>query len=174
MNIYTKRGDDGFSDLLGGARAPKYDLRFCSLGDLDELNSVLGLVKCFVKNKDEKDVLEKAQEQIFALSAHIAALGSGMENERYMYLGGFETELEKRIDFLQSLSPEGFKFVLPGENEASAHADVARTVARRAERGIAALSREHQVSPAVSVFINRLSDYLYVLARSLENHVSKQ
>ena len=169
MKFYTRTGDTGDSDLIGGIRAKKFDPRFDVLGGLDELNSFLGMLKCALKDKEEVEFVECLQREIITLSSHLASLGSGQETEKFAYKGGFTEKLEGRIDHLQSFLPKEFKFVLPGANEASARADAARTVARRAERSLALLAADgYNVSPEAGKLVNRLSDYLYALGRVLE------
>lgn len=156
ISVYTKTGDSGTSGLANGERHGKDELIFDVLGTLDELNAHLG--HCVVILPDEAKLVE-IQDRLFYVGAEIAGSHKAM-------LGASEAkELEALIDTLQSQMGEHWyqKFVLPGGSEAAARLDIARTVARRAERLIVRYHTHHPVSPEVLRYINRLSDYLYVL-----------
>jgi cob(I)alamin adenosyltransferase len=161
MKIYTKQGDTGWSDLLGGGTAHKACDRFKALGDFDELNAWLGMIKCRV-SKQESEFITQIQKDLIVLMSHVAALG-GKDAAKYTFPKGLELELEKRIDELSKDRQES-EFTLPGANEASAAVDVARTVCRRAERMLCTLGWEYPLSAETLKYINRLSDYLYVLS----------
>jgi len=160
MKVYTRKGDNGEADLMGGIRAHKGDDRFHTLGDLDELNAWMGLAKC-VTSEDERAFIEQIQGDLGTMMAHIAALGS-KALEQHPFPAGLDTELEKRIDAL-SKDEEIFSFTLPGVNESSACVNAARTIARRAERSVCTLAWEYPITHDVLKYMNRLSDYLFVL-----------
>lgn len=156
ISVYTKTGDGGQSGLANGVRLGKDELIFEVLGTLDELNSHLG--SCVVILPKEKK-LPEIQNTLFYLGAEIAG------SKKAILSGDTVTELEKLIDDLQKKMGENWyqKFLLPGGSEAAARLDIARTVCRRCERLIVTYSTHKKVSPEILKYINRLSDYLYVL-----------
>ena len=172
--ITTKGGDGGESSLYNGERRRKDDLVFHALGDIDELTSWLGLVRCALA-PGLGDDLKEIQGVLVVLMGMIASpteLGKGWP-EKMQTMGGTELErletLEKRLMSEVTLPPE---FILPGENEISSRIDIARTICRRAERRIVAVIRERgsvELAPCQR-YVNRLSDFLFVLARYTDQH----
>jgi len=165
MSIYTRGGDGGETSLLGGSRVLKNDPRLVACGALDELNSALGILRLHVS---EPLVLERIQADLFALGARIAASPAdlkGLESRLGTPLWPLE-EIEADIDRLMQLAPPLRCFILPGGSPGSAWAHWARTVCRRAEREIVAVSRNESIDPRVLSYINRLSDWLFALARA--------
>ena len=174
MKLYTRTGDDGSSGLFGGDRVSKAHLRLVAYGTLDELNSLMGLLRLHATPAcaDETTLL-RIQQDLFVLGAILATpaarqelLGARMSRPTWD-LGDMEAD----IDRLTALAPPMTAFVLPGGTAASAHAHLARTVCRRAEREVVALTREEPMDPAVVAYLNRLSDWLFALARA-ENAVA--
>lgn len=171
--IYTKTGDDGTTALGSGERRPKYDLRIEAYGTVDETNSVLGLARLHVgdANPDMDSVLARIQNDLFDLGADLATPDTG-EDLGYEPLRITEAQvgaLEKEIDrFNADLAPLR-SFVLPGGTPASAYLHLARTVSRRAERLMVELSAMEPVTPAATKYMNRLSDFFFVAARSLND-----
>ena len=161
IKIYTKQGDSGRSGTKKTGAAAKTDIVFELLGTMDELNSHLGLVKIKCVREEEKPFLQKLQSTIMNISGAFA--GYSIEDESALL--ALTAEIESRIDNLNALYPPLNKLVVPGENEISSITDIARTVARRAERVYCAFSEKHGAKPCISAFCNRLSDYLYTLAR---------
>jgi cob(I)alamin adenosyltransferase len=166
--IYTRTGDDGTTGLVDGSRVPKHAARMAAIGAVDEANSALGLALVVLDGEAATD-LRRLQNDLFDLGADLATPGedfapSGM----VLRIVPAQAEwLEARIDALnESLEPLR-SFVLPGGSEAGARVHVARAAARRAERAMTALAAEAPVNPAALSFVNRLSDYLFVLARTL-------
>ena len=166
--IYTRTGDDGTTGLVDGSRVPKHAARMAAIGAVDEANSALGLALVVLDGEAAAD-LRRLQNDLFDLGADLATPGedfapSGM----VLRIVPAQAEwLEARIDALnESLEPLR-SFILPGGSEAAARVHVARAAARRAERAMTALAAEEPVNPAALVFVNRLSDYLFVLARTL-------
>lgn len=162
INVSTKTGDKGESGLADGRRVAKYSLVFTALGDLDELNSWLGLVVASMLDKqfaEQRAVLQQVQEQLFYVGAEVAA--SPTTKLHPSALGMIEAESDK----LQSSMAEDWttKFLMPGGSPLGAYCDLARAVCRRAERSIAAYGAEGTISPLVRQYMNRLSDYLYVV-----------
>lgn len=173
MKIYTKKGDAGNTGLFGGGTLPKDDLRIAAYGTVDELNSVLGLVLSGGTSKEIHSPLIEVQKQLFILGAELATpepvpqMLKGFLQEEHI------TALEKQIDsWEESLAPLK-KFILPGGSVTAARLHFARTVSRRAERHLVTLHRQQPLRPQVLKYINRLSDWFFVLAR-FANHLEKK
>jgi cob(I)alamin adenosyltransferase len=165
--IYTRTGDRGTTGLVGGVRVAKHDPRMEAIGAVDEANSALGVAALALAGEAAADV-RRLQNDMFDLGADIATPGENFTpSEMVLRIVPAQAEwLEARIDALnESLAPLR-TFVLPGGSEAAARVHVARAAVRRAERAISALAAEAPVNPAAMAFVNRLSDYLFVLARS--------
>lgn len=160
MKVYTKGGDRGETSLLNGARVSKTDERIELLGMIDELNSHLGLVKALEKSS-EKEMLEQIQRTLMQLMAGVASENSG----QYAISKDQTFMLEQEIDRMETLFQRPKKFVLYGGCELSARLDVARAVARRAERQLYRVAEEHSTDEEAKKYLNRLSDYLYLSAR---------
>ena len=176
--IYTKTGDDGTTGLSDGSRVKKYDLRPSAYGDVDELNSFIGLsINCINKEKKYNflvEILKKIQNDLFDLGADLSTPIE--ENPKFEPLRIKDTQvfnLEKLIDkFNNKLEPLN-SFVLPGGSEISCWLHVTRTVARRAERSISKLSENSQVNKQSLMYINRLSDFLFVVSRITNDNGKK-
>ncbi len=168
MKIYTKTGDKGMTSLIGGKRVPKNSVRLESYGTVDELNSYLGLIRSFVKNRQVENELVEIQSRLFDVGGSLAA---DPENEQVkIKLGVNDGDiqlLERAIDRMDAEVPPMKYFVLPGGNQEVSFCHVARTVCRRAERRILDLAGEAEVDESVLKYINRLSDYLFVLSRKM-------
>jgi cob(I)alamin adenosyltransferase len=161
--VYTRTGDKGQTSLVGGARA---SLRVDAYGDVDELNCVIGLARARIEDVEIDEVLGLIQNDLFTLGADLA---SPLEIEVPRIGEAFTKTLEDMADrFLAQLEPLK-EFVLPGGSEGGAVLHLARTVARRAERRVVALSETEQLNPDTIVYLNRLSDLLFILARVI-NH----
>ena len=168
--LYTGGGDDGSTSLVGGERAGKDSLRLEAYGTIDELSAFLGVLAAWpMIEEDVKQEILEVQNLLFDIGGYMASKPGGSGLPPVAGLAEEIKVLEHRIDRLDSLTPKIRAFVLPGGCEGAAHAHVARTVCRRAERKITALARVEDVDNAVKVFMNRLSDYLFILARYL-NH----
>lgn len=167
MKIYTKTGDEGLTSLIGGTRVPKYDLRIESYGTVDELNSYIGMIRDHDIDPIQKDTLKEVQDRLFTIGA---ALASDPEKSKMkipdLHLSDI-TFLENQIDEMNLVLPELKHFILPGGSPAVSFCHVSRCVCRRAERIIVHLKAESFVDEKVVVYLNRLSDYLFVLARKL-------
>lgn len=171
--IYTRTGDDGTTGLVDGARLPKHAARMEAIGAVDEANSVLGFAVLAMEGENAAD-FRRLQNDLFDLGADLATpLGDvGGENfepsEMVLRIVPAQAEwLEGRIDALnESLEPLR-SFILPGGSEAAARVHLARAAVRRAERAMTALAESQPVNPAALAFVNRLSDYLFVLARAV-------
>ena len=175
MKIYTKQGDGGMSLLFDGRRVPKHHLRLEAYGTLDELNSHLGLAAARCGHQGLKEQLQALQRQVMVLGSDLATpLGSAKEG-RIRRIGAAEVaELERQIDEATAQLLPLQRFIIPGGGETAARLQVARTVCRRAERGLAALmqDRSDPVGEQPLIFVNRLGDLLFELAR-LANKLEK-
>lgn len=165
MKIYTRTGDRGETGLFGGGRVSKADVRVAAYGAVDELNAVLGWAMTQLE-PGMAGRLSAIQADLFAMGAHLATPGAGERKRPALPpLPGGVAELEAWIDELDTGLPELRAFILPGGSPGAAALHVARTVCRRAERAVVALAQSDPVEPAVIVYLNRLSDLLFTLAR---------
>jgi cob(I)alamin adenosyltransferase len=172
MNIYTKTGDRGDTSLFGGQRVPKDALRIEAYGTVDELNSVLGIVRSDNSGDEIDGILEQIQIQLFQLGADLATPRSG-KPARIRRIDAKDAQgLERIIDRLDGQLKPLKSFVLPGGSPIAARLHFARTVCRRAERIIVRLSRNEDIGEYITIYLNRLSDLLFVLAR-YANHSGK-
>lgn len=174
MKIYTKTGDNGTTGLYGGDRVSKGDIRIESYGTIDELNSYIGLIRDQDIDKSTFDILVKIQKELFVVGAVLATpmekaiLKNGKVRLRDTKISNEMIEfLEKEIDIIDSKLPAMTHFVLPGGHTLVSYCHIARSICRRAERLIVVLMEKEDVEINVLVYINRLSDYLFVLARKL-------
>lgn len=166
--VYTKTGDDGSTSLVGGVRIDKADVRIEAYGTVDELNAQLGLLASYMKDGEDKAMVERVQANLFNVGTHLATDQSRTPLYASARLREGETgALEQEIDRILASLPGHQGFVLPGGTVAASVAHVCRTVCRRAERRVVALAAVAAVSPDVRQYLNRLSDYLFVLAKKL-------
>ena len=165
--VYTRRGDKGMTDLVGSVRISKTDVRLDAYGTVDELNSHLGLLVSMMTTDDaERTVVLRVQNNLFNIGTHLATDQSQTPLYPSARLPEGETAfLEQRIDAINAALPEPQGFVLPGGTMAAAQCHVCRAVCRRAERRIDALAEQATVGSDVVEYVNRLSDYLFVLAK---------
>ncbi|MFK7000276.1 cob(I)yrinic acid a,c-diamide adenosyltransferase [Flavobacterium oreochromis] len=179
MKVYTKTGDKGTTALFGGTRVPKHNIRIESYGTVDELNSYIGLIRDQEMNPLYKAVLIEVQDRLFTLGAILATppekevLKNGQK--RLQNLGLTETDieyLENEIDKMETDLPPMTHFVLPGGHTTVSHCHIARCVCRRAERLATHLHEEEPTDDLVLKYLNRLSDYLFVLARKLSHDLN--
>jgi cob(I)alamin adenosyltransferase len=170
VKIYTKTGDGGETSLLGGARVPKDHHRVAAYGDVDETNAAIGAVRALAEPPLEP-LLFGIQKDLFAVGARLADPTDRVAAKRAKaaVTASHVRRLEKAIDAREEKLPPLRSFVLPGGTPAAALLHQARTVCRRAERAVVTLAREGPVDPTIVVYLNRLSDLLFVLAR-FENH----
>ncbi len=168
MQIYTRTGDDGTTGLIGGTRVKKYDIRLEAYGTIDELNSYIGLIRSIQTDEHADKVLEKIQNKLFVIGSNLATEDSiGNLRRQFPCSKDDILMLEKEMDLMINVLPELRNFILPGGCQASSFCHVARTVCRRAERRIVELSEKAEVDSNLIKFINRLSDYLFVLSRKV-------
>ena len=169
MKIYTKTGDSGKTSLLGGTKVFKNNPRIEAYGTVDELNSYIGLLSDFSNDDNVKNILKEIQDRLFTIGAELAC--DPEKNSRITLPDLHESDvelLEKEIDKMQDQLPVMQNFILPGGNPAVSFAHVARCVCRRAERGTVNLQENNgAVDQLIIKYLNRLSDYLFVLARYL-------
>lgn len=173
FKIYTKTGDKGGTSLIGGVRVPKNHIRIESYGTIDELNSFIGMVNDMCNNPAIDADLREIQDRLFTIGS---ALATNPDKEVKMKLPDLHdtdiTWLEQRIDKMNEVLPEMRSFILPGGNLASSTCHVARCVCRRAERLCVGMQEHNEYLPQLIIpYLNRLSDYLFVLARYI-GHLS--
>jgi cob(I)alamin adenosyltransferase len=169
--IYTRTGDDGTTGLVDGSRRSKADLRMHAIGDVDEANSALGMAISALEQSGRNLVLitglRRIQNDLFDLGADIATPGEDFTpSEMVLRIVQSQVDwLEKAIDMANNLLDPLTSFILPGGSEAASAMQLARAVARRAERGMVAAAEAESLNPLALTYMNRLSDYLFVLCR---------
>jgi len=168
MKIYTRTGDDGTTGLIGGSRVKKHNIRLEAYGTIDELNSYIGLIRSMQSDEHADEVLEIIQNKLFVIGANLATDDSIDLIKKQLPCKKADIELlETEMDKMNIGLPELRNFILPGGCQASSFCHVARTVCRRAERHIVELSENKEVESNLIKFVNRLSDYLFVLSRKI-------
>jgi cob(I)alamin adenosyltransferase len=171
MKIYTKTGDAGTTALFGGARVLKSHDRIEAYGTVDELNSFIGLLRDQPVNQSRQEILSQIQNRLFTIGA-ILATEPGNEKVKVPQLEASDVlALEKAIDAMDASLPPLRNFILPGGHASVSFGHVSRTVCRRAERLIIALDAKVKVQPMVIQYMNRLSDYLFVLCRQMASEL---
>lgn len=168
--VVTRTGDDGKTALIGGERVAKSALRVNSYGEVDELNSCLGLAAGWIEDDQINLILENIQHQLFTVGADLAA---PMMVQVPRVSSTLVEELEQSMEGLMDELPPLEEFILPGGGSAGATPHLARTVARRAERAVVALAEQEEVNGQAIVYLNRLSDFLFVLARVVNRRQNK-
>ena len=174
MKIYTKTGDNGTTALFGGTRVSKADLRIETYGTVDELNSFLGLVRDQEINHKRKDELVEIQDRLFTIGSLLATEPGNTKVKIPRLKEEDVTFLEMKIDAMDAELPPMRSFVLPGGHPSVSYCHVTRTVCRRAERICIALSQTEEVDPLVIKYLNRLSDYLFVLSRKMAHELNAE
>jgi len=174
MKIYTKKGDKGITSLFGGKKVPKYHIRVEAYGTIDELNAHIGYLHDQPIDKMTKATLFKIQNELFVIGSSLATppenkkLKSGKERLQIDEINKEKIEfLEKEIDKMNKSLPVMTHFILPSGHTIVSYCHIARNICRRAERRAVALSEESHVDETILSYLNRLSDYLFVLARKL-------
>lgn len=171
MKVYTKKGDKGTTQLIGGARVAKSSLRIESYGTVDELNSYIGLIRDQEINQTSVNQLIEIQDRLFTIGSLLASDGSSkmqlpeIQNTDIDFLESSIDEMEKQLKPMKS-------FILPGGHTTVSYCHIARCVCRRAERAVVNLDQQDDVSPIILVYLNRLSDYLFVLGRLLSKELN--
>ena len=176
MKVYTKTGDKGTTALFGGTRVPKHHIRIDSYGTVDELNSYIGLIRDQEINTNYKETLIHIQDRLFTVGAILATdpekaiLKNGKERLNIPKISSDNIAfLEKEIDAMNEALPPMTHFVLPGGHQTVSFCHISRCVCRRAERLATALNELEPIEPNTLMYLNRLSDYLFVLARKLSH-----
>ena len=167
MKVYTKTGDAGTTSLVGGKRVDKFCSRLESYGTIDELNAQVGFLLTYVTEPFDKECLISVQNNLFVIGAQLATEPDSPHKPLCIITPDDVTNLEQRIDQASEILPQWRVFTLPGGCRAAALAHICRTVCRRAERRILALNASEKVGPQLLAYVNRLSDYFYVLALRL-------
>ena len=172
--VYTRTGDKGETSLVGGVRIKKSDIRLEAYGTVDELSALLGMLIAMMETGEEHDFLIRVQNNVFNFWSHLATDQSQTPLYPSAHLAEGEIELiEKRIDEIMQSLPERQGFILPGGTTTAAQAHICRTVCRRAERRISALAEVAQTGAEILQYVNRLSDYLFVLAKKINFNAGK-
>jgi cob(I)alamin adenosyltransferase len=165
MKIYTRTGDDGTTSLFGGKRVSKSDVRIESYGTVDELNSFIGLVRDQEVNHKRKETLVAIQDRLFVIGSMLAVEPGNTKVKIPTITAEDVAFLEQEIDQMEDQLTPLRNFILPGGHPSVSYCHIARTVCRKAERTVIALSTQDDVNPLLINYLNRLSDFLFVLAR---------
>ena len=167
MRIYTKTGDNGETSLIGGKRVSKANLRVCAYGSVDELNSILGVLRAKLTDSSDKAMIFEIQNTLFAVGVLLATPDDAVCPKNFEFKESWLAFLEKNIDEMQKKLPEIKNFVIYGEDEISALCHFCRSVARRVEREIVFLQENEKINENLTKYFNRLSDFLFIFARCL-------
>ncbi|MBK8807723.1 MAG: cob(I)yrinic acid a,c-diamide adenosyltransferase [Bacteroidales bacterium] len=173
MKIYTKGGDKGTTSLFGGTRVPKYHIRLEAYGTVDELNAHIALLRDSVSDRELEEILLQIQYRLMSVCASLANETVDKQNRIPEINEGDIVFLESQIDLIDSQLEPLKSFVIPGGHPVASICHIARTVCRRSERNIVKLSEEVEVSELIIKYINRLSDYLFILSRKLVKIIKK-
>ena len=174
MKIYTRTGDKGRTSLVGGTRVPKTHIRIEAYGTVDELNAHIGFLLSNLTDKRDVNFLQQVQDSLFVVGAHLATdIEKTAPKEGGVVTRSLVEMVEQEIDYIDTLLPPLQSFVLPSGTPAAAFCHVCRTICRRAERRILALAEQTDVSADLKAYINRLSDYLFVLSRKINIEAKK-
>ena len=175
QRIYTKTGDQGQTGLFGGGRVAKHDPRVAAYGEVDELNAVIGWTLAQLDDEQVATRLRAVQTDLFAIGAHLATAVSEKNNKPKLPTLPAErvSEMEAWIDAAEEELPALKSFILPGGSRGGAALHVARTVCRRAERSVVQLANAESVDPFIVIYLNRLSDLLFDLARLVNNRAGE-
>ena len=175
MKIYTRTGDDRFTSLTGGRRVPKSHPRVEAYGTIDELISWIGLLRDFRENESRRDILIYIQDQLLRCAATLAAVGPGIRKlEKYLPAEKCISVLENEIDVMEANLPHLGNFTLPGGHLVVSYCHIARCVCRRAERTVVRLNDDEKIPSIIYKFLNRLSDYLFILSRVISLEVDNK
>jgi len=169
MKIYTRKGDSGYTLLIDGKIVYKHNLSVAAYGTIDELNSFLGLLKDYIDDEKIKDVLNNIQLKLFSIGS-ILASGENRNISEKVKIEKKDVEyIELEIDRLNEYLPELKNFIIPGGHKISSYSHVCRSICRRAERKISELNKNSSVDPNILAYVNRLSDFFFVLSRFLKH-----
>lgn len=166
--VYTKSGDRGTTSLVGGSRVPKTHIRLEAYGTVDEFNSHLGWLHTYLCDENDRNFVLGVQHKLFSIGSHLATDQTKTKLKQASVITSEDVEkIEREIDRLDEALPELSAFVIPGGGRGAAVCHVCRTICRRTERRILALPESYAVAPELLAYINRLSDYLFVLSRKM-------
>ena len=166
MKIYTKTGDNGSSGLIGGTRTSKDDIRLDAYGSIDELNAFISVLATEKLETHDRDFIQKAQHHLFKIGSYLATDQSVTDLKiKEPVTEDMLRAIETEIDIITVTLPEIHQFIIPGGNKSSAICHVCRTICRRAERNAVKVSKEYTVDNSILSYLNRLSDYFFVLGR---------
>lgn len=174
MKIYTKTGDEGSTGLFGGKRVSKAELRIEAYGTIDELNSYVGLLRDQKVNQSRKNVLVRIQDRLFTIGSLLATEPGNTKVKVPALKEEDVVMLEKEIDDMESALEPMKSFVLPGGHESVSFGHITRTVCRRAERLVIRLHHEEPVNAVIIHYLNRLSDYFFVLCRKMTKELNAE
>lgn len=167
MKIYTRTGDDGTTSLFGGRRVPKFSIRVEAYGSVDELISWIGMLRSCKENINRNPLLLKIEDNLMTFASVLSSDDKGSRISKFGSDNELVSILEKEIDEMESSLPELDSFILPGGNQIVSYCDIARCVCRRAERTVLKLNETEKIPEIIYKYLNRLSDYLFVLSRKL-------
>lgn len=171
MKIYTKTGDKGTTALFGGSRVSKANERINAYGTIDELNSHIGMLRDQEVNHKRKDILIEIQDRLFTLGSILATEPGNTKVKVPQLIDSDVKLLEEEMDKMNDILPEMRSFILPGGHQSVSVCHISRCVCRRAERLVIELSEKEEVPEIVIQYLNRLSDYLFVLARMMSSEL---
>jgi len=174
MKIYTRKGDDGTTSLVGGKRVPKQHLRVEAYGSVDELIAWTGLLRDHPANTGRKEILVYIQDQLMRTAATLATDPSTNVTKPMLPHEDAPRRLEEEIDLMESELAPLSNFILPGGHQVVSYCHIARCVCRRAERNILRLNEIENCPEIIKKFVNRLSDFLFVLSRKLGNELGAE
>ncbi len=174
MKIYTKSGDNGTTSLLSGKRVPKSHLRIEAYGAVDELISYCGLVRDSYKNVHYSDLILEIQDRLMTIASLLAADDISIYDKLPQIIEEDILRLEKEIDIIDNTVPALHSFILPGGSQTVSFCHITRTVCRRAERDIIKLSEEYKTDPLIIKYLNRLSDFLFMLSRLISKDLNQK
>lgn len=164
--IYTKTGDKGTTSLVGGKRVAKSHVRLNAYGTIDELNSFVGFLACQIEEERDLSILSFIQHKLFTVGSYLATETEAISPKAASIIEDKDiVRIESEMDQIDSNLPSIRQFILPGGNEAGSRAHICRTVCRRAERCIYLVKEEYPIDDNILIFVNRLSDYFFLLAR---------
>ena len=169
MKIYTRKGDSGYTSLIDGEIVYKHNLSVAAYGTIDELNSFLGLLKDYIDDEKIKDVLNNIQLKLFSIGSILASAENQNISEKVKIEKKDVEYIELEIDRLNEYLPELKNFIIPGGHKISSYSHVCRSICRRAERKISELNENSSVDPNILAYVNRLSDFFFVLSRFLKH-----
>ena len=169
MKIYTRKGDSGYTLLIDGKIVYKHNLSVAAYGTIDELNSFLGLLKDYIDDEKIKDVLNNIQLKLFSIGSILASAENQNISEKVKIEKKDVEYIELEIDRLNEYLPELKNFIIPGGHKISSYSHVCRSICRRAERKISKLNKNSSVDPNILAYVNRLSDFFFVLSRFLKH-----